>query len=283
MPVVVERLPRRNHDIGGSSARRLLVITKLLLKDTLPLLFGAIDPNRIAASGHSIGGAAGYALAGGDDQVCDALWPVVYGLETLPYPPGDCISIAPDRRIKAMISLDGASMYLRWRELDRIAIPSLIMGETVENSEQFGEAYIGAAGGPPMRDWIARPHAATARPDSYRADVDGSNHYTYTNYCDAAYVFYNIGLVTSQGEQSWLNSYPCASTGLNAVTVSSANGHKAVTEYMTAFLNVFLGHSTPLDRYVLTPEFALSHKPTVQFFLDETCPNSLPSPTYFYI
>ena len=215
--------------------------------------------------------------------MCDALWPVVYGQEALPYPPGACISIAPDRRIRAMISLDGSSQMMRWRELDRIAIPSLIMGENVENSEQVGILAMGAAaaGGPPMRDWIARPHAAIARPNSYRADVDGSNHYSYSNYCDAAYVFYNLGLATRKQEKAWLGSWPCVSTGLDAVTISSTDEHKAVTEYMVAFLDVFLGRSTFTDWYVLTPQFALSHAPAVEFFTSETCSAALPSPAYF--
>ena len=112
------------------------VISQLLIKNWTPgeLLFHKIDPEKIAASGHSIGGYATYAVTGGDHLVCDALWPAIVGSETLPYPPSTCVATVPDRRIKAMVSLDGSSQMLRFHELARISIPSLIMGETVDQS-----------------------------------------------------------------------------------------------------------------------------------------------------
>jgi predicted dienelactone hydrolase len=50
-------------------------VTQLLAKSRTPgeLLFRAIEPERIAASGHSIGGYTTETLAGGDDLVYDAL------------------------------------------------------------------------------------------------------------------------------------------------------------------------------------------------------------------
>ena len=40
---------------------------------------------------------------------------------------------------------------------------------------------------------------------------------------------------------SYLKSnWPCASTGLTAVTISAADEHKVITKYMIAFLNVHL-------------------------------------------
>src|ERR1035437_188192 len=126
------------------------------------LLFHTIDSDRIAASGHSIGGYATYALAGGDKLVCDALWPVVYGQDTLPYPPSTCVPTLPDDRIKTMISLDGSSQMMRYRELARISMPSLIMGETVENSESLGE--LAPCGGRASNEGLDRTSARGNRP-----------------------------------------------------------------------------------------------------------------------
>jgi predicted dienelactone hydrolase len=254
-------------------------ITQLLAKNRTPgeLLFRAIDPERIAASGHSIGGYATYTLAGGDDLVCDALYPAIWGLDTLPYPADTCVPTPRDRRIKAMISLDGSSWALHYRELARISVPSLIMGDTVDQSE-----VIDPNGD--LRDWMARPHAAINRDDSYRVDVNGANHYSYTNYCDALQVWFNLGWITSDELTAGETSWPCASTGWFPVTISSADGHEVVTKYMISLLDLYLGgpnKSERLDRWILTPEYALSHTPTVQFFDSEVCQAVLPDNSYF--
>ncbi len=141
------------------------------------LLHGTIDPSRIAMSGHSLGGYATYALAGGDDEVCDALAPVTYGWESLPYPQSTCGPTTPDPRIRAIVSLDGFSLFMRYDELARISVPSLIMGETVEHIGVLQSVWtvkiqISVNG-------IARPHAAINRSDSYRVDVTIANHMSF--------------------------------------------------------------------------------------------------------
>ncbi len=275
----------RPHDVS-------FVITQLLIKSRTPgeLLSNTIDSDRLAAAGHSEGGYAAFALAGGDDLVCDALWPALYGGVPLPYPQSDCVPIFPDERIKAIITLDGSSQLMRYSWLARISMPSLIMGETVDNSFQLGELYGGPAVGPLNRDWIARPHAAIDRPDSYRVDVDGSNHYSFSNFCDMAEIpavlvaLYNLGFYPAPTAASFDSFWPCANTGLDAVTISSADEHKVVTKYMIAFLNVYLRHpgrDTWRDRAILTPEYALDHTPTVQFFDSEECRATLPDRSYF--
>ena len=216
------------------------IISQLLIKNWTPreLLFHKIDLEKIAASGHSIGGYATYAITGGDDLVCDALEPAITGSDTLPYPPSTCVPTVPDRRIKTLVSLDGSSQLLRYHELARISLPSLIMGETVDQSVEVG-TLSGLPDPTQLRDWIARPHAAIDHVDSYRVDVKGANHYSFTNYCDAAQVFFNLGLISSDGLTTWLTSWPCANTGLDAVTISSADEHEVVTKYMIAFLDVY--------------------------------------------
>src|ERR1035437_47492 len=261
------------------------IISQLLIKNWTPgeLLFRTIEPEKIAASGHSIGGYATYAITGGDDLVCDALYPAITGLDTLPYPPSTCVPTPPDRRIKAMVSLDGSSQFLHYRELARISKPSLIMGETVDQSAELG-ILSGLPDPIQLRDWIARPHVAIDRVDSFRVDVNGANHYSFTNYCDAAQVFFNLGLISSDGLAAWLSSWPCANTGIDAVTISSANEHEVVTKYMIAFLDLYLGgpdKNKQLDRWILTPDYALDHTPTVQFFNSEKCSAALPDNSYF--
>jgi hypothetical protein len=252
-------------------------ITQLLAKSRTrgELLFRAIDPKRIAASGHSLGGYATYTLAGGDDLVCDAMWFVLAGQAILPPPANTCVRTPPDPRIKTIISLDGASQVLHYGELDKISVPSLIMGET---ADQLGAWFPGIFGG---RYFNARPHAAINREDSYRADVDGSNHYSYTNYCDFWQVYFNLGVIDSGTLTSIETSWPCANTGVDAVTIPAAAAHEVVTKYMIAFLDINFGHPNWRERRILTPEYALNHTPTVQFFDSERCDATLPDHSYF--
>jgi len=247
-------------------------ITQLLARSTIAgeLMYGIIDRKKIAVSGHSLGGYAAFALAGRDKLVCDTLYPVLGGVENWPYPPETCVSIPPDPRVRAMITLDGSSWGLKYHELQKINVPTLIMGETVEQSEMLG-----------LRDWIARPHAAINRPDSYRVDVNGTNHLSYTGNCDTAEVWFNLGWISGEDLYNWQNSWPCASTGFNPATISSVEAHATVTKYMVAFLDLYFGHPSLLDRWVMTPAYALNHTPTVQFIDSESCQASLSGPDYF--
>lgn len=231
-------------------------------------LYHLIDRNNIAAGGFSFGGYATYALAGGDKSVCDDLWLSNNGYDFLPYPDETCVSTAVDPRIKAIVTLDGATWLLHYRELANIGVPSLILNEGVDQWEQF------PPWGPDLRDAAARAHAAIDRRDSYRVDIIGTNHFSFSDQCDAMQIFYSKGLLTDDPTTSW----PCASW---ASTITSADAHAAITEYMIAFLDVYLGHSDQTDRSILTPEYALTHSPTVQFFNDEGCRATLPDHTYF--
>lgn len=257
------------------------VISQLLIKNQTQgeLLFDVIDGKKIAASGHSIGGYTAYALTGGDDLVCDALWPAIVGQDKLPYPPSTCVPIIPDGRIKTMVSLDGSSWAMLYYEFARISIPSLIMGETVEQLVEIG-TLAGMPDPEQIRTYLARPHASIDRHDSYRVDVNGANHFSFTNYCDGAQVFFNLGLISSSGLTAWLSTWPCANTGLDAVTISSADEHEVVTKYMIAFLDVYFGGAES-ERRILTPGYALTHTPAVEFFNVERCDAVPPDDTYF--
>jgi hypothetical protein len=131
-------------------------IDQMLLKNSTDgeLLKGTLDQSRIAMAGHSVGGYITYALAGGDDEICDALYGVHYAADTVVYPPYTCVPGVADPRIKAILSLDGTPL-MRYHELARISVPSLILGEPVERLR------IGA--GPSLETLNARPHAGIGR------------------------------------------------------------------------------------------------------------------------
>ncbi len=230
-------------------------------------LYHLIDHNRIVAGGYSLGGYAAYALAAGDKLVCDSLWAGTVGFDTFPYPPETCVPTAVDPRIKATITLDGAAWFLHYRELSNIGVPTLIIGEGVD--------AFGAGWGPDLRDTNARAHAAIDRSDSYRVDVDGTNHASFGDQCDAMRVWHNLGWMSDSDLDSILSSPMCA------VPTSSADVHAAVTKYAIAFLDVYFGHPDNIDRWILTPDYALTHSPTVEFFNDEGCKASVPDHTYF--
>ena len=172
-------------------------ITELLLKnDTIgEPLHGLIEPSKIAMSGHSLGGYATYALAGGDDQVCDALAPVIYGWESLPYPQSTCAPTDADFRIRAIVSLDGFSPVMHYYELARISVPSLIIGETVEHMLSYNPMWLPTK--PDFGLWNARPHAAINRYDSYRVDVTIADHVSFATYCDAIELVSRLGVNAS--------------------------------------------------------------------------------------
>ncbi len=237
-------------------------ITELLLKNGTSgeLMRGMVDPSRIAMSGHSLGGYAAYALASGDDEVCDDLYEATYYGDNLPYPQSTCVPSPPDPRIKAIVSLDGSSMFLRYEELARISVPSLIMGETVEHSSITDLSYfpLPQPPDPGAEQWIARPHAAINRGDSYRIDVTIANHLSFTNFCGGA---------TGSG------GFFCSAYG----TFDPANNpatHQIVTTYMLAFLNTYFGCEN--DAWMLTSDYATQNQPLVEFFDSEQCDAPLP-------
>jgi len=239
------------------------------------LLFGTIDGDQIAMMGHSIGGYTAFALAGGVDRVCDTLWAANYAGDTLPEPASTCVPVLPDRRIRAIVTMDGSSQVMRYEDLARIEIPSLVLGQTVANSLTLQQH---------IETWIARPHSAIARRDSYRVDVRGANHYSWTDICDAGWqVLDKLGVleaVFGVDLATILSFWPCVSTGsFDPATISGARAHQIVATYTVAFLQRFLQEND--DGEVLTAEYAKAHEPDVYFFRSERCDAPLPGPGHF--
>jgi len=122
--------------------------------ETGEILYGAIDPNKVAAAGMSWGGTTSLALASGKDEWCFE---------------GNCKTLDIDPRIKAVVTLDGSDFVFSLPELNRITVPVLSIGEDWENLDVCFPFDI-----PGFR---ARLHAATiqAHP-SYRIDIHGVLH-----------------------------------------------------------------------------------------------------------
>jgi hypothetical protein len=191
------------------------VLTDLLLKngDKHNLLFGTIKLGQIAVGGHSLGGYTAMTLAGGDDSVCD-LAPSFQG-----FPPLEtCIPTLPDQRVRVIFTLDGSNQILRFRELARVTIPSLGMGQEW--------SFLAAQG---MASWQARQHAAFSGQPSYRVDVYAVNHMSFSDICMLVPVLDSHGVPSpyrSFCEPSWL--------------LAPAEAHGLVAKYVIAFLKTEL-------------------------------------------
>jgi hypothetical protein len=213
------------------------------------LLHGLIRHDRIAASGHSYGGYAAMALAGGDDLVCDVFQTPLLS-EWFGVPPEEsCVASPADPRIKAIVTLDGSAWVLWWRELHRIHVPSLILGE----------------------DWDAvqvdniRPHAAFSGFPNLRVDVLHSAHVpSFSGLCDTARLLGQVGFLLPETADLWRSSSECDAPYLIAPAVA----HGLITKYMVAFLKVNLAGDL---RYapLLVPARANQREPNLGFVASE--------------
>jgi len=253
------------------------VLTDLLAESGAAggLLKNTIDDTKIAIGGHSLGGYAAYALTAGDDSICDATF--IEGVLGYPlFPPGTCVPAAADPRIKALVPLDAASYMMKYEELARVHVPSLLLGETVEALEAF-EDIIGVGGTGIFKLWDARPHDAIDRRDSYRVDIVGTNHFSYMNACDGFDLMYKEGLLSSAFYEYLRFSYLCPADLPDAVT------HEIVTTYTVAFLNTQLRKAgrSYRDKSVLTKHYAKTHG-NVQFFNRERCHAARPDKKSYF-
>lgn len=206
------------------------------------ILHGAVQPSAVAAAGHSLGGYAALALAGGDDTVCDrAVDP-----RGLPIPPSTCVASLPDPRIKATVTFDGSSQILWFQELARITTPAMVVGQAWAN----------------VGSWHAREHAAIAAEPNYRVDVKDALHPSFTGFCQSARVLRDLGVITAQQLANRL-ARPWCSTALPAPEVQ-----RLATKYMIAFLKTNLVHETGYQQ-MLTPGWALTSESAIQFFVTE--------------
>ena len=214
------------------------------------LLYGVIRPDRIALSGHSLGGLAALALAGGDDQACE--WTM--GLaDPNAVPPETCVPIQPDPRIKAIVSIDGTSYALHYAELARIKIPSMVMGQewnTLDAPKVNGETL------------LARPHAAIQGHPNYRVDVAYATHNSFSSICPYIHVWHDRGIMDDQMRDTFIQAY-CPQEPITPAEIENLT-----TQYMIAFLKTVLVRETGYKE-MLTPGYALANEPFIEFFVTE--------------
>jgi len=220
------------------------VLTDLLEKNETPghLLEGAVNPDQVAASGWSLGGYAAMTLLAGDDNVADTFVGDPYWE---PIPPEAFVASPPDPRIKTIVTLDGSNQVLRFQELARVDRPAMGIGQEWTT----------------VGSWQARQHAAfTGRP-AYRTDIFNRIHQTFCDICVAGPALVDEGIFDEGVEDFW-NELFCDGR------IPSDEVRRIVGQYMVAFLKTELEHRSGYKN-ILTPGFALTREPYVEFFVTE--------------
>ncbi len=127
---------------------------------------------------------------------------------------------------------------------------------------------------------MARPHSAIHRLDSYRIDINATVHNTFTSACDYLPLMVKYG-IWSQEFADEVAAWPSVAC---ATSLPQALAHQVITRYMLAFLDTHLGGpgaGSWLDWWILTPFYAATHEPEVQFIVSERCRAALPDDSYF--
>ncbi len=220
------------------------------------LLSGTIQPDAIAVAGHSVGGAAAVALAGGDDQACD--FP---GYDTNKMPPETCVPILPDPRIQAIVTIDGANQDLHYAEMARIKIPTMGIGQEWSTLLESGQAY--------AESWQARQHAAIQSHPSYRVDVASAKHMSFANLCAVNQVLNDQGIIDDATLDSILQA-ACPSEPVSEEEIGTLT-----SQYMVAFLKTVLVGETGYQE-MLTTGYALKNEPFIEFFETEQDSSNTP-------
>jgi len=225
------------------------------------LLFGTIQPDQIAVAGHSVGGGAALALAGGDNQTCD-----IPGLDPNLIPPELCVPILPDTRIKAVVTIDGSNWFLRYAELARIKIPNMGIGREWNTLKSVS---------PGFEHDQARQHAAIQSHPNYRVDVAYANHMSFANVCAINQVLHDQGIIDDATLDQILK-VACPSDPVSEDEIGTLT-----SQYMIAFLKTVLVRETGYEE-ILTPGNALANEPFIEFFETEKgSPNPRDEDAYF--
>jgi predicted dienelactone hydrolase len=210
------------------------------------LLSGAVRADQIAVSGQSWGGLAALALAGGDDLTCD-----LAGQDPEKFPPEICVPILPDPRIKAIVTLDASNLNIRYADMARIKIPSMIIGQEWNTLESLA---------PGFEYMQARPHAAIQGHPNYRVDIANYQHMSFSSACASMNVLRKIN--GDEGTDAQLKLY-CPKEPTPPDEIGNLT-----TRYMIAFLKTVLERKTAYKE-MLTTDYALENEPLIEFFVTE--------------
>ena len=216
-------------------------------------LGGVFDPERIAASGFSLGGFACTALACGTGSIAE-IWTFPGWIDFMGSPPADTlVPCAPDPRIKAIIPLDGSSWALRFADLARVSVPALGLGQEWSTLALDPD--------PAWASQQARQHAAFQGHPNYRVDIRDTIHQSFANVYAAVVLLYRKAAIT-EAEYEWLIENYCSSE------LSSSESNRLMAKYAVAFLKTVLAGESGY-RNILTPGYALTREQYVEFFVTE--------------
>ena len=210
-----------------------------------------IDPQAVAAMGHSIGGYGALVLASGDDDTCEAI-NELFGED---YSGPWCAGSAPDPRVKAVIRLDSSEWALSWQELARVRVPTITLNE---DTDAFAEWCPGDN---------ARGHAAISSGVNLRVDVIHSNHQSFTRLCDWLHLYQAKGILARADVDLW-SSWFCSDPDEGNGGYPLLDPHLAnqlVTQTVVAFLKTHLLGEPGYAQY-LSPRWIWGHQPELGLF-----------------
>ena len=131
---------------------------------------------------------------------------------------------------------------------------------------------------PGLTTWHARAHSAVQGHPNYRVDISDAVHISFSNICGVFLRYFDMGWLDNDW---WINTgYPslCFISPENILEVQNLT-----TMYMVAFLKTVLVGDHDYQ-YLLTPGYALTNEPQVEFFVTEKQngrPNKPDWPEYF--
>jgi dienelactone hydrolase len=236
-----------------------LVLDRLLERNATSgdLLEGLIMPDRIAASGHSLGGFSAMALVAGVDNVGDFFGTPAGNFMGDP-PEASLVRVDPDPRIKAIVPFDGSNQLLLFQELARVKVPSI----------GIGQEWSTLALDPAWASWQARQHAAFGGHPNYRVDVTHAIHPSFTGGIAGFGVALDRGLVSQA-------IYDARYALFNPAELPEGEVPRLAAKYAISFLQTVLA-GTPGYRDILTPGHALRREQYIEFFVTEKrSPNSI--------
>lgn len=255
-----------------------LLIDVMLSKnsDASDLFYNCLDRESIGVSGWSFGGFATLAVAGGYTDKYDA-----NGIYDPLNTAGEARErITPDKRVKAIIMLDGSHtvfyrpphILLTDEELAAIEIPTLIMGEhrvKLRNVEESLPAPLPFGQG--LETVNTRAFNLISARKKFLVEVKGSEHSTFgTIICDQIlFARANPDLAPGLADKLLSTFRQCNSANPDpfhpgVMYVGAREGRRLFNLYTVAFLKQYLQGDNRYNHY-LNRGYAVSHRLAVDF------------------